>query len=613
MPKGQGATGKSLGKQEADVELKALTSLAEAMEWNKLTKGEVSTEETHFQLSDGEHHHGERFAIYFEVEKRQGLVPTPTDRSVLAYIWTDEIIRDHVSRDIPEMTQLVVLSPSGCLAFKGKRSLGEGYMGDQALEIVTRLEGHRLWAGMEAMITACPITLMEARHILVKVRDFIRKQRIQKLTSPKLTTPSAVPKMKEMTSKAKELEPQCGKVHRADKYWAKKLEQGYGQCTHTQQIIDKWLESLTHPPLLDTPYSSGEDTEDGPYESAIEPQSMLSDNPSPYEVTDSELEDDDIVAYDSETSHHMTIADRHRLRRKQWLRHECHEHRCQKDHWARGASLPLFKNSSKERATTYTDWRNSVDELIADKLDQKRIRSLVLQSLEGPPKDTAHLAYKNGKGSLKDILWALDKLYSQSASYVHLQSEMCNIQQTYKESAQDYYECLVRLQVAIQDKYLGRLHDLELERMVQEAFYNGLREEYKPMVIHMLESLDITVGDLVEAVQKIEAMNEWRCLQRIDATRYLPSTSSTYNKPTYGKDKSHDKDKKDWKDKHNGCSGGVIKANPQHVESEEEPQSSDEDAEANPHHRWRCTMEGRLLLLCRLSGGGGRTLFQGVL
>ena len=158
---------------------------------------------------------------------------------------------------------------------------------------------------------------MEARYILVKARDFIRKQRIQKLTSSKLMTPSPVPKMKEKTSKAKEPEPQCGKVRQADKYWAKKLEQGYGQHTHTQQIIDEWLESLTHPLSLDTPYSSGEDTKDGLYESAIEPQSMLSDNPSPYEVTDSESEGDDVIAYDTETSHHMTIADRHWLRRKQ--------------------------------------------------------------------------------------------------------------------------------------------------------------------------------------------------------------------------------------------------------------------------------------------------------
>ena len=196
------------------MELKALTSLTEVMEHNKLTKGEVSTEEAHSQLSDGEHLRGERFAIYFEVEKRQGLVPTPADWSVPAYVWTNKIIRDEIiSRDILEMTQLVVLSLSGCLAFKGKRSLGEGYTGNQTLEIVTRLEGHRLWAGTEAMIMACPITLMEARHVLVKARDFIRKQRTQKLTIPKPTTPSVVPKMKEKISKAKEPEAQRGKVH----------------------------------------------------------------------------------------------------------------------------------------------------------------------------------------------------------------------------------------------------------------------------------------------------------------------------------------------------------------------------------------------------------------
>ena len=55
----------------------------------------------------------------------------------------------------------------------------------------------------------------------------------------------------------------------------------------------------------------------------------------------------------------------------------------------------------------------------------------------------------------------------------------------------------------------------------------------------------------------------------------------TYHKPTYGKDKDHDKDKKDHKDKHNGHSGGVVKANAQHVESEVESQSLDKDAQAD--------------------------------
>ena len=100
------------------------------------------------------------------------------------------------------------------------------------------------------------------------------------------------------------------------------------------------------------------------------------------------------------------------------------------------------------------------------------------------------------------------------------------------------------------------------------------------MVVHMLESPNMTVGDLVEAARKIEAMNEHRRLRWIDAIWYPLSTSSTYNKVAYGKDKDYDKDKKDCKDKHNSHSGGVIKANPQHVELEVESQSSDKDVEA---------------------------------
>ena len=205
-----------------------------------------------------------------------------------------------------------------------------------------------------------------------------------------------------------------------------------------------------HPLLVDVPYSSRLDSDDGPYESAQDAASTPSDS-SPYEVIDSEEEGDDIIAYDTEDSHQTTVADRNRLRKRQRQRHECHERQCWRERHGKGATLPLFKNSSKEGATPYIDWRNCVNELVADKLDEARIRSLVMQSLEGPPKDTARLAFKKGKGTLKDILKALDKLYGRSASYVHLQSEMCNIQQLYRESAQDYFERLVRLQVAIQD------------------------------------------------------------------------------------------------------------------------------------------------------------------
>ena len=248
-----------------------------------------------------------------------------------------------------------------------------------------------------------------------------------------------------------------------------------------------------------------------------------------------------------------------------------HEKKKQREHRARGVTLPLFKNSTKEGATTYIDWCNSVDELVQDKVGVKCIKSLVLQSLEGSPKDTARLANKRGKGTLADILLVLDKAYGRLALYVHLQSELCNIQQMYKESAQDYFEQMVRLQIAIQDKYPTWLKDAELEQTAQEAYFNGLRDEFKLRVAYMLDNPGIKVTDLVEAVRHIEATTKRCRIQRQDASYYPASTST---KPAYQKDQH-----KDLNGKHNH-NRGVINAKPAQTESDSSSEEEDlEEAE----------------------------------
>ena len=71
---------------------------------------------------------------------------------------------------------------------------------------------------------------------------------------------------------------------------------------------------------------------------------------------------------------------------------------------------------------------------------------------------------------------------------------------------------MVRLQVVIQDKYPTRLKDAELERTAQEAYFNGLWDEFKPRVAYMLDNPGIKVTNLVEAVRHIEAATERCCL-----------------------------------------------------------------------------------------------------
>ena len=149
---------------------------------------------------------------------------------------------------------------------------------------------------------------------------------------------------------------------------------------------------------------------------------------------------------------------------------------------------------------------------------------------------------------------------------------------------------MVRLQVAIQDKYPTHLNDLKLERTAQEAYFNGLREEYKPRIAYMLEKPDVTVTDLVEAVRHIEADAERQRIQRLDAAHYPSSTSAGY-KPSY--QRGPPKDNKDHRNKVNHDNRGVINAKPAQVdtESEEEDSPDPEEAErqriANENAMWR--------------------------
>ena len=67
------------------------------------------------------------------------------------------------------------------------------------------------------------------------------------------------------------------------------------------------------------------DTESGeePYESAVDYGATT--DVSSYEAYDSEEESDDVVAYDTETSHLTTVADRNRQRKKQQQHQDQHK------------------------------------------------------------------------------------------------------------------------------------------------------------------------------------------------------------------------------------------------------------------------------------------------
>ena len=174
----------SLAKQEMeDGEARALASVAEALEaHNKLaTKRKSSAGAT---LSDGECCRGEKYTLYMEVERDVGIGRPVADRALPSYVWNEELIRDHMDWVIEDISDITILSPTACLIFRGQRSAKEGFGTEELQQIIERINGQYIWGGKNAVVVGIAVTLAESWHILVKARNFIRTQKLQKMTMP---------------------------------------------------------------------------------------------------------------------------------------------------------------------------------------------------------------------------------------------------------------------------------------------------------------------------------------------------------------------------------------------------------------------------------------------
>ena len=128
------------------------------------------------------------------------------------------------------------------------------------------------------------------------------------------------------------------------------------------------------------------------------------------------------------------------------------------------------------------------------------IRDSVLSALEGHPRHTAKVAMKDGDGSLKSVMSALDQVYRGATMYTTLLNKLNSVQQGYNETAKDYYERVLQIRVKLQEFHAYMFRKGDLEQQIKEAFFNGLRSEYQAMVIHRRDDPTIGTTDLLSAV-----------------------------------------------------------------------------------------------------------------
>ena len=104
----------------------ALASVTDALEESKRSAADRDAS-TGPSPSDGECCWGEKFALYIEVEKNQGLTWVLADKAVPCYAWTKDMMRDHLDWDIKDISDIAMLSSIACLIFRGQHMAKEGF------------------------------------------------------------------------------------------------------------------------------------------------------------------------------------------------------------------------------------------------------------------------------------------------------------------------------------------------------------------------------------------------------------------------------------------------------------------------------------------------------
>ena len=136
------------------------------------------------------------------------------------------------------------------------------------------------------------------------------------------------------------------------------------------------------------------------------------------------------------------------------------------------------------------------------------ITDSVLSALEGRPRCTVMTAMEDGDGSLKSIMTALDQVYRGATMYTALLHKLNSIQQAHGELAKDYYECIVQIQVKLQEFHRYMFRPGNLECQAKEAFFNGLRPEFQSMVVHKRDDPSMSITKLLVAIRECEENQE---------------------------------------------------------------------------------------------------------
>ena len=162
----------------------------------------------------------------------------------------------------------------------------------------------------------------------------------------------------------------------------------------------------------------------------------------------------------------------------------------------------MFRDSKKEGALEYADWRAEVEEYIKKGYEDTKIKDAMLFSLEGKARWNFRHCDEHGDLSPAEILKRMDMSYNASVDFRDLNARLCGLKQGAFESPKDYYDRMVDIGVALREYHQDRFQPGELSRIEKECFFAGLRDQSKYLVSHMKDKREYGPVDMLKELRE---------------------------------------------------------------------------------------------------------------
>ena len=488
-----------------------------------------------------EHSRWESNCLYVRILRDSDAI-LEQDRKVLEYCWNASISRDICEAQtgvVPGTFSVDLLSDTEFLVYRVPK-MTRGMSDHEARYYADLITGSYLWAGSPATVYVTKRTTQEARSDKVKTREYRRKITVQWLAAAPVRLKDLEMVAKKRKERVANPVVRCrGMIRMADKYMAQQHGKEPERIPGNVPVLPAFPDWAATP---DDYHSARE-----PSESEYNTEEM-----DPEEDGDDVEGDDDDVSmgsdttfkssgHDTDQTNRMTTANRTQSR-NQW---KCKESRgrCPPNARKEGKRrkgkvvLSLFRDSPKEGALTYTDWRREVEEYIRKGYDDNRIKDAMLSSVEGQAYVNFHSCDKGRNRTPAQILKEMDSIYNVSITFQDLNARMCGLKQGMNEPIKTYYERMADISVKLEQYHGDHFGPGKLKMMKKDCFYAGLKEHNKYLVSHMKDHEQYGPAQMLKEIREQED-------SRYPAnTSPKPHHTDSGNKSTshYNKNSTYDK------------------------------------------------------------------------